>query len=148
MEVSRISRKPVVTCAPDTTLQEAAWLMRDEGVGSVVVVDHGSLRGIATDRDVVTRGIAEGLSPEAPIGAVMTTDVAFVSEGDDLCAAATQMATRGCRRLPVVDRLGSVQGVVTLDDLVTVFSEQIGKLAHAVRSELVTAAEWAERDEV
>lgn len=136
MEVSQISHKPAVTCAPATTLQEVAWLMRDEGVGSVIVVDRGHLGGIATDRDIIVRGIAEGMGPETPIEKVMTTDVAFVAAGDDLCRAATEMATRGCRRLPVLDGLGAVEGVVTLDDLVSVFVDQIGKLAQTVRSEL------------
>lgn len=72
MEVAQIRRKPAVTCVPATTLQEAAWLMRDEGVGSVIVVDRGRLRGIATDRDIIVRGIAEGMAPDTPIGSTST----------------------------------------------------------------------------
>jgi signal-transduction protein with cAMP-binding, CBS, and nucleotidyltransferase domain len=137
MDVSQIATMPAVTCAPGTTIQEAAWLMRDEGVGSLVVVHRSSLRGIVTDRDLIVRAVARGLSLDTPVEHVMTTDVAFVCMEDDISVAATHMAARGCRRLPVVDGLGRVEGVVTLDDLVSALSDQIGKLAHTVRAELV-----------
>ena len=136
MEVSQISRKPAVTCTPATTFREVAWLMRDEGVGSMIVADRSRLRGIVTDRDVIVRGLAEGMDLETPVEKVMTTDVEFVTSSDDVSFAATRMATRGCRRLPVLDGLGAVEGIVTMDDLVLVFAEQIGKLAHTVRSEM------------
>jgi CBS domain-containing protein len=136
MEVSQINRKPAVTCTPAATLQEVAWLMRDEGVGSVIVAERGRLRGIVTDRDVIVRGLAEGMDLETPIENVMTTDIEFVTSSDDVSLAATRMATRGCRRLPVLDGLGAVEGVVTMDDLVLVFADQISKLAHTVRSEM------------
>lgn len=136
MKTAELTRKPAITCEAGTTLAESAELMHNQDVGSVIVLDRGRLRGIATDRDIVVRGLAAGLGPDAPIEAVMTSDVAYITEQDDAWSAATQMATRGCRRLPVLDSTGMVVGIITLDDLISLFATQIDKLAHTVRSEL------------
>jgi CBS domain-containing protein len=128
---------PVLTCSPETSLREAAELMKKAQVGSVIVLDeHRRVSGIATDRDLVIRGLAEGMGPEQPIRGVMSEPVTCVYEDDSVFTAATKMASTRVRRLPVLDNQGALSAVVTLDDLICTFSEQIDKLAFAVRSEI------------
>jgi signal-transduction protein with cAMP-binding, CBS, and nucleotidyltransferase domain len=137
MEVADIGTRPPITCAPETTLREAAGVMLQHNVGSVIAVDpHGHMVGIITDRDIVVRAIAHGMGLDTPIRAVMSHPVVCVYEEDDPFTAATRMASARCRRLPVLDARGSLSAVVTLDDLISVFAEQTEKLAYAVRSEI------------
>ena len=135
MDIRTVCSKPAVTCAPDTQLLEAAEIMRSHNVGCLVVVRHDVMVGVVTDRDLVTRGIAAGLALSAPVEHVMSTDVACVFENDDTELAATILAQRGLRRLPVLSVHGAVQGMLTLDDLTIFFADQISRLAYAVRGD-------------
>jgi CBS domain-containing protein len=93
--------------------------MSEHDVGSIVVVgDDDRLLGIVTDRDLVVRALAAGKTPDLPIAAVMSHEVASVADDAAPEDAARQMAVRMCRRLPVVDGEGRVLGVVSADDLV------------------------------
>jgi signal-transduction protein with cAMP-binding, CBS, and nucleotidyltransferase domain len=124
---------PAVICRSSATLAEVALLMRDRSVGSVVVLDHiGYLAGIVTDRDLAVRGLGGGHSPESPVEQVMTRDVATVSVHADASEAATIMARRMVRRLPVVDEHGHIHGVVTLDDLMRHLAAETDRLADTV----------------
>jgi CBS-domain-containing membrane protein len=66
----------------------------------------------------------------------MTSDVLWLRDDTPMFAAATEMATAGCRRMPLLDDEGRVAGMITLDDLLTVFARQTEKLAQVVGSEL------------
>src|SRR5579859_6357370 len=79
-----------VTVPADTSLTEAAQLMRDADLGDLVVVDEGGApRGIVTDRHIVIRGIAEHRVPDdTTVGSVCTSDLVMVSPDDDLERAA------------------------------------------------------------
>ena len=136
MEVRLLMHRPGVTCEPGTSLRDAARRMEDEGIGSLLVVDHhGALAGIVTDRDITLRAVGRGLLPEAPIESVMSPEPTTVHGYDDAFTAATLMATKGCRRLPVLDHDGHLEGVIALDDLVILFTEQLDKLVHTVALE-------------
>lgn len=137
MEVREYVRRPAVTCRPSTALSEVARLMRTENVGSVVVVDQaGRIAGIVTDRDLVVRGLYDQLGPGDRVDTVMSRDVQYVFDGTDVMSAVTEMATQGCRRLPVLDRTGTLIGVLSFDDLVVAMSEQLARLGLAVRMEI------------
>lgn len=104
MKVSEVMHTPVVSIGPLATLREAAELMGHRNVGCLVVVDHlGYLAGIVTDRDITIRGVGIGRSCDAPVGSVMTRDVATVSPTADVSAAQAIMQERrtraGSRRL-------------------------------------------------
>jgi CBS domain-containing protein len=136
MEVRLLMHRPGVTCEPGTSLRDAARRMEDEGIGTLLVVDHhGALAGIVTDRDITLRAVGRGLLPEASIESVMSREPTTVYGYDDAFSAATLMATKGCRRLPVLDHDGHLEGVISLDDLVIVFTEQLDKLVHTVALE-------------
>jgi CBS domain-containing protein len=107
-----------VTLAPDATLVDAARQMRAKDIGDVLVVGgDGRLRGIVTDRDIVVRALADGLSADSTtLGEVCSPDLAVVAPDDDSDRAVELMRDRAVRRVPVVDR-GELVGVVSLGDL-------------------------------
>jgi CBS domain-containing protein len=106
-----------VTLARDASLTEAARLMRDRGIGDVIVVEGDRAAGIVTDRDIVIRGVAEGNDPDATrVGDVLTGELAAVAPDDPIDRAIQLMRERAIRRLPVVES-GKPVGVVSLGDL-------------------------------
>lgn len=118
MRVSELMHTPAVVCRPDQALREVAQLMDARNVGSVVVIDNvGYMTGIITDRDIALRGIGAGRSADVTVASIMTRDVASVLPNSDAAEAASVMQRRGIRRVPVVDQMGKVHGVVSLDDL-------------------------------
>lgn len=102
-----------------TSLAQAAVSMRELDTGDVLVVDNGgSLYGIVTDRDIVTRAVAEGLDPTmTPVQAVITSSPVAVHPDDDPAIAVALMREHAIRRLPVIDDGGQTVGVVSLGDL-------------------------------
>jgi CBS domain-containing protein len=100
-----------------TTAGEAAQYMRDRDIGDVVVQDAPGVQGILTDRDIVVRAAAEGLSPdEVTVGEICTTDLATLRPDDPIDRAVQLMRERAVRRLPVAEE-GLIIGVVSLGDL-------------------------------
>ena len=112
-----IMTTPAETLAPTATLTEAAQQLRDLNVGSLPILDGDHLLGVVTDRDIVVRGIAEGLDPssstvaEVATGAVVTVDV-----DDDAAEVARIMGERQVRRVPVLDG-GKLVGVIAQADV-------------------------------
>jgi CBS domain-containing protein len=107
----------VVVCDDTTTVAEVARMMRDRHVGDVLVRADGRLRGIATDRDIVVRCVAEGGEiSQATIGDLLTTDPVMVDADASIDDAVERMVDHRIRRLPVVED-GRLVGVVSLGDL-------------------------------
>ncbi len=99
------------------TVATAARLMRDHGIGDVVVTAHEKATGILTDRDVTIRAVAEGLDPASTsVGDVATHDLVTVEADADLSDAEALMRRHDIRRLPVVED-GFAVGFLTLGDL-------------------------------
>jgi CBS domain-containing protein len=115
--VSSLLGRSVVSVKPDATVMEAARLMRENRVGSVLVMEAGRLLGIITERDLAYRVVAEGRGPETRVSEVMTRDVVTIRESATLAEAARLMLGLGIRHLPVVDEQGRVVGVLSLRDL-------------------------------
>src|SRR5438270_8376467 len=93
--VREIMTTDVVTLPVDTTLVDAARVMRERDIGDVVVVEAERLIGVVTDRDIVLRAVAEGLAPEATtVGAVVSQDLVTVRPDDRVVDAALVMRER------------------------------------------------------
>jgi CBS domain-containing protein len=106
-----------ITCELDASIQQAAREMRDRKVGSLIACDHGEIKGIITDRDIVTRAIADGASPtDAKVADVCTTEVATIGPSESVERAIEFAHERHVRRLPVVEN-GQPIGVLSLHDL-------------------------------
>jgi CBS domain-containing protein len=140
MPVSGICNREVIIVQPDSTVLEAARLMRQHHVGDVVVVEHrAGVRvpvGIVTDRDLVVEIMAAELgSTVITVGDIMVPELASVKENVGVFEAIQFMRTRGVRRLPVVDENGGLVGILTLDDLLELLAEELLDLSKLVRYE-------------
>ncbi len=103
--------------APTTTVFEAAQLMNDKHIGSVLVLEGGELRGIFTERDVMRRVVAERLDPETTaLGEVMTRKVVCAAPHTTLQELRFVMREQRIRHIPVVDN-GTVLGIISIGDL-------------------------------
>ena len=100
----------------EQTVAEAARVMRDAGVGAVLVVSGESLSGMVTDRDLVIRGLAEGAGPDSPVGPLCSEKLVGVDANADLADAERLIREHAVRRLPVIDS-GQIVGMVSLGDL-------------------------------
>lgn len=113
--------RDVMTAGPivlqrDQSIADAARAMRDNAVGSVLVVDGDKLCGLVTDRDIVVRALAESADPSSPIGSVCTPHLVAVEAADDAAQALQVMQANAVRRLPVMDQ-GRIVGMVSIGDL-------------------------------
>jgi CBS domain-containing protein len=107
----------LVSVAPEDTLGEAAQHMADQNVGSAVVLDHGRLIGIVTERDLL-RAMAGRVHPsEGRVREWMTSDPVVASQATTTQEAARVMLEHGFRHLPVVDGERTL-GIVSLRDVV------------------------------
>jgi CBS domain-containing protein len=106
---------------PETSVREAARIMKDEDVGIVPVTDGDDQRlvGVVTDRDIALRIVAEGCDPETRVREVMSAGrLATRHPDDDIDSAMDTMAAEQVRRIPVVDERGSLVGIVAQADIV------------------------------
>ena len=104
------------TCPPGTTVAEAARIMRDRRISSLLVADEGGLLGILTIRDISARVVAEGADPQRPVTEAMTPDPLTLPPdaiGSDVLHA---MMERGIGHVPIVGP-GGLVGIVTQTDL-------------------------------
>ncbi|MDP3173317.1 MAG: CBS domain-containing protein [Phenylobacterium sp.] len=107
----------VVSTTPEESIEQVARQMAERDVGSLPVLDGGRLIGMVTDRDIVVRGLAQGLYADAKVQDVMTADVESVFESDDVEDVHDRMSAAQIRRLPVVTEDGELVGIVALADL-------------------------------
>ena len=103
MLVQDAMSRDVLTVAPETTICEAARLMADADVGALPVAAGDRLAGMVTDRDIAVRAVAIGKGPETPVSEVMTPEMLYCHEDEDIGHVCTNMADMQVRRLPVVD---------------------------------------------
>jgi len=116
--VSEVMTRTVVALPDETNLLGAAQAMRDRDIGDVVVTRQGVLTGLATDRDIVIRGVAEGLDPSTTrLSDVVSGPPVAIVEDATISDAAALMSTKAVRRLVVTDRHGNLSGIVSLGDL-------------------------------
>ncbi|MBW8805821.1 MAG: CBS domain-containing protein [Catenulisporales bacterium] len=109
-----------VRVRPDTTVGDAAKLMREQGIGTVLVADGDRLVGVVTDRDLVVRVLAEEHGADAKVVGAYSSEPVCVSPEDDVVVALDLMRTKAIRRLPVVEDDGRPIGIVSLGDLALV----------------------------
>ena len=117
MRVSDCMTSNVRIADPDQTLQEAAQAMARLDAGVMPVGEHDRLVGMITDRDIAIRGIAEGKGPDAKVREVMSQEVKYCFEDEDVDDVVHNMGDIRVHRLPVVNRDKRLVGIVSLGDL-------------------------------
>lgn len=115
--VAQLMTNDVKTATPDTLVEEAADLMLDQTIGSVIVVnDDGGLEGILTRTDFVAIVAGQKPKDQTPVSAYMTTDVITAEAGESIRAVADRMVEAGIHHMPVADG-DEVIGIITTTDL-------------------------------
>lgn|GEM_PF-2674218 len=102
---------------PGETVLDVAKRLSQLGVGALPVCEDGCLVGMITDRDIVVRVLAEEQALDGPVADVMTDDVAYAHQDDDLATLVETMQEKEVRRVPVVDGDSKLVGIVALADL-------------------------------
>jgi CBS-domain-containing membrane protein len=130
--VGDVMTRDLTTVGPEWTLPDIARLMRDENLGAIPVVEEDELIGIVTDRDLVTRGIADDLTAASGRRArdVMSGNLLYCFEDQSVEEALQNMGERQVRRLPVVDRDKRLVGMVSLSELSRSASTNFAFAAH------------------
>ena len=117
MNISDVMTRDPATLDVMSTAADAALMMRERGIGDVLVTDGDQLRGIVTDRDIVVRAVAENRNPVGvTVGEICSDDVTTLTPNDSVSDAVKLMSARALRRLPVVED-GRPVGIVSLGDL-------------------------------
>ncbi len=117
MKVSKIMTRDVRLLSPNNTIREAASLMAEIDAGALPVGEDDRLVGMVTDRDIVIRGIAQGRTPESKIADVMSKEMLYCFDTDEIDDVARSMGKAQVRRLPVVNKDKRLVGIVSLGDL-------------------------------
>jgi CBS domain-containing protein len=134
MTIGEICTREVVYIGASESVADAARLMRELHVGSLIVLEPpgagGKPVGVVTDRDIVVGVVAMSLDAQRiPVEAVMRPGVTCVREDEGLGRAIALMRAEGVRRLPVVDAKGALVGIIAADDLVELVAEELSGLA-------------------
>jgi CBS domain-containing protein len=117
MRVSEALTRTVRVADPDQSIRDAAMLMAELDAGVLPVGENDRLVGMITDRDIAIRAVAQGRGPDAPIREVMTPEVRYCFEDEDVEDVVQNMADIQVRRLPVVDRSKRLVGIISLGDV-------------------------------
>lgn len=137
MRIEELMQRPAETLPPTASCSDAAAMMRDQRVGSVVVIEHERPIGIVTDRDLVLRVMAEQRDPNhISVRAVMSGYPVLCAKVSSLADALRTMRGAGVRRIPVVDADGCIAGMLSLDDVLIKLGREIGRLSEVVEAEL------------
>lgn len=124
MRVSEAMTRDVRLARPDQSIMEAARMMAEIDAGALPVATEERLVGMITDRDITVRAVAQGRQPDSTrVSDVMTPEVKYCFEDDDLDEVARNMADIKVRRLPVVSREKRLVGIIALGDVASAGDE-------------------------
>ena len=118
MKVSEVMSHKVEIASPEDSIQRAAQMMARIDAGVLPVAQGDRLVGMITDRDIAIRGVGAGRDPtDTPVNEVMTREVKYCFEDDDVGKVAESMAELQVRRLPVLSREKRLTGIISLGDI-------------------------------
>lgn len=140
MPIGEICIREVIICSRTTNVLEAAQLMRKYHVGDVVIVDEVKGKripvGLITDRDIVIRVIARQVDPTAvTAGDLISRELVSVGEDQGIFETIEHMRVHGVRRMPVVDQQGALVGIIAVDDLTELLTEELSQLSRLITKE-------------
>ena len=117
MKISKCMTRDVQLASPTQSIRDAAKRMAEIDAGSLPVGQDNRLVGMITDRDIAVRAVAEGKSPDTPVREVMSQEVLYCFDDQELEDVARNMADIKVHRLPVLNRAKHLVGIVSLGDL-------------------------------
>jgi CBS domain-containing protein len=117
MQVSEAMSTGVKIASPSQSIRDAARTMAEIDAGILPVGENDRLVGMITDRDIAIRAVASGKDPNTPVRDVMSGEVKYCFENDDVKEVARNMADIKVRRLPVLNKQKRIVGIVSLADI-------------------------------
>lgn len=117
MKISKCMTRDVQLASPTQSIRDAAKMMAEIDAGSLPVGQDNRLVGMITDRDIAIRAVAEGKFPDTPVREIMTQEMLYCFDDQELEEVARNMADIKVRRLPVLNRAKHLVGIVSLGDL-------------------------------
>lgn len=126
MKINDIMTRDVETITPEQTICDAARLMAQADCGAILVHDGDKLVGVVTDRDIAVRAIAQGMPADTSVREVMTDNIRYCFEDEDIQHVAENMADHHVRRLPVMDRNKRLVGIVSLGNFASCTNANAG----------------------
>jgi CBS domain-containing protein len=140
MPIGEFCNREVVFATRETSIPEAAQLMRKFHVGDLVVVDEIDSKrvpvGIVTDRDIVIEIVSQSLDlNEFSVGDIMSPQLVSVQDKEGVFETIRLMRAKGIRRIPVVNQEGGLEGIVSADDILDLLAEEMTELAKVVPRE-------------
>jgi CBS domain-containing protein len=117
MKISEVMTSNVELASPTDTIQQAAKIMARIDAGVLPVGENDRLVGMITDRDIAVRAVGEGRGPDTQVGEVMSREVKYCFDDDDVEEVAENMAELQVRRLPVLNRDKRLIGIVSIGDI-------------------------------
>lgn len=117
MKVRDAMTRDVHVANPDETIRHAAQMMADIDAGVLPVGENDHLVGIITDRDIAVRAVAAGKAPDVRVRDIMSSDICYCFDDQDINEVAGNMGDIQVRRLPVVDRDKRLVGILSLGDM-------------------------------
>lgn len=125
MRVSEAMTRDVRVASPEQSIREAARIMAEIDAGVLPVGENDRLVGMITDRDIAIRAIAQGKGPDATVREVMSEEVKYCFEDEDLNQVARNIGEIQVKRLPVVNRDKRLVGIVSLGDIAKVEGPEV-----------------------
>ena len=116
--VHDIMTRALITVNLATTALQVAKMMKQGGIGAILVQDNDNPVGIVTDRDFATRVVANNLPFDTSVEKIMSSPLISINYNEPISAAAERMTSKKIRKLAVTDN-GKVVGIITSTDLVT-----------------------------
>jgi len=132
MRVSEAMTRDVRMANPGQSIRDVAKIMADIDAGAVPVGENDRLVGMITDRDIAVRAVAAGKGPDTPVRDVMSQEVNYCYEDEELDHVAQNMGDIRVRRLPVVNRDKRLVGIVSLGDVALKAEMLAGKAVKGV----------------
>ena len=117
MQVSELMTRDVRIASPEDSLEHAAKMMAEIDAGVLPVGENDRLVGMITDRDIAIRAVAKGMGPETKVRDVMSKEVKYCFEDEDLDDVTDNMGDLQVRRLPVLNHDKRLVGIISLGDV-------------------------------
>jgi len=134
MKIGEVCKRSVITVAKDASILEVVRKMREHHIGDVIVTECAETSekplGVVTDRDIVVELLAEEVElGKVTAGDVMSSTLVTAPHNADLFETLRFMGLKGVRRVPVLDDHGGLYGVLSVDDIMSVLTKELGFLA-------------------
>lgn len=129
MLIKDVMQTELITLSQESTIREAARLMKEKEIGCVLIINGQRLKGIITDRDIAC-WLAEGKDPDnVNVGSIMQKNIITATPETDVSEAGRLMAYNKIHRLPIVED-SKLSGLITTSDLAGVLEEEIDNFLH------------------